>query len=180
MTTREIGSGRSSSRSNASVTSIKPSRHPPDALLSTTLEIALGVEILVVHVALEVRGRTAVIVEELLNIEELAHRVLVADGLAVFVGLALFRDVVGKGFGGGGVHVGAAGFGAPDGSVGWGGEGDGGSFDHGGSGGYWDGDHGGRDGHCDCGAGDVFGGGGRGEAGPGGGGCCDEACDVDC
>jgi hypothetical protein len=148
--------------------------------LPAALEIALGVELFVVHVALEVRRRAAVVAEKLLDVEEFAGRGLVADGLAVFVGLAFFRDVVGQGFRRGRVHVRAACFGAPDGSVSWGGEADGRSLGYGGSGGYWDGDEGGGDGYGDCGAGDVFRRRGGGEAGVGGGGCCYEGGDVDC
>jgi hypothetical protein len=170
----------SSSRSNTPITSIIPSRHPPNPLLPATLQIPLRVEILVVHVALEVRRRTSVIAKQALHIQELARRLLVADLLAGLVGLALLRDVVGQGFGGSGVHVGAAGFGAPDGSVSGSREGDSGSLDFGGSGGYGDCDEGGGDGDGDCDAVDVFGGGGWGEAFVGGCGGCDEGGDVDC
>jgi len=165
---------------NSPSTSIEPSRHTPDALIPATLQIARLVEIRIVHVALEVRLRAAVVAEKALDVQELASRVLRADVLAGFVGLAVFGDVVGEGFGGAGVHVGAAGFGAPDGSVGGRREGDGRGFGDGGGCGDWDDDEGGRDGDGNCGAVDVLGCGGRGETGEGGGGCCDEARYVDC
>ena len=98
----------------------------------------------------------------------------------MFVGFALFRDVVGQSFGGSGVHVRAPRFRTPDRSVGWGRKADGGSFGFGGSGGDGDCDEGGRDGDGDCDAVDVFGGGGGGEAFVGSGGGCDEGGDVDC
>jgi hypothetical protein len=133
-------SRRGRSDNNTPVTSIEPPRHAPDPLLPAALEIPLGVEVLVVHVALEVRGRAAVVAKQLLDVQELARRGLVADGLAVFVGLALFRHIVGQSLGGGGVHVRAACFGAPDGSVGWSREADGRSFGYGGCGGDRDDD----------------------------------------
>ena len=167
-------------RSNAPIASIIPPRQAPNPLFPTTLKIALGVKVGIVHVALEIRLRTAVIAKQALHVQELARRLLVTDGLAVFVGFALFRDVVGQSFGGSGVHVRAARFRAPDGSVGRGCQANGGSFGFGGSGGDGDCDEGGRDGDGDCDAVDVFGGGGGGEAFVGSGGCCDEGGDVDC
>ena len=167
-------------RSNAPIASIVPPRHAPNPLFPTTLKIALGVKVGIVHVALEIRLRTAVIAKQALHVQELARRLLVTDGLAVFVGFALFRDVVGQSFGGSGVHVRAARFRAPDGSVGRGCQANGGSFGFGGSGGDGDCDEGGRDGDGDCDAVDVFGGGGGGEAFVGSGGGCDEGGDVDC
>jgi hypothetical protein len=167
------------SRSNTPVTSVEPSRHTPDALLPAALKIALLVELPIAHVALEVRSRATVVAEKLLNVKELALRSLVADFLAVFVGFAVFRDVVWQGFGRSGVRVRAAGFGAPDGSVGRSREGDGGSFGDGCCGADGDDDERGRNGHGDGDAVDVFRGGGWGEAFVGGRGGCDEAGDVD-
>jgi hypothetical protein len=133
-------SRRGRSDNNTPVASVEPPRHAPNPFLSPTLEIPLGVEVLVVHVALEVRGRAAVVGKQLLDVQELAGRGLVADGLAVFVGLALFRHIVGQGFGGGGVHVRAACFGAPDGSISRSREADGRSLGYGGCGGDRDDD----------------------------------------
>jgi len=177
---KKMKSNSSRSRSNTPPTSIKPPRHAPNPLLPAALQVALRVKLLAVHVALEVRRRAAVVAKQALHVQELARRLLRADFLAGRVSFALVRDGVGQGFGGGGVHVGAAGFGAPDRSVGWGGEGYGRGFGFGGGGCYGDCDEGGGDGYGDCGAVDVFGGGGGGEAGVGGCGCCDEGSDVDC
>lgn len=83
------------SRSNPPPTSIKPSRHAPDALLPATLQIASLVEIGGVHVALKVRGSAAVVAKQTLDVEEFAAGFLRADVLAGFVGFAVFGDVVG-------------------------------------------------------------------------------------
>jgi hypothetical protein len=167
-------------RSNTPIASIIPPRHPPNPLLPATLQIPLGVEILIVHVALEVRRRATVVTKEALHVQELARRLLVADFLTSLVGLALLGNIIRQGFGRGGVHVGAAGLGAPDGGVSGSREGYSRCLGFGGGGGYGDCDEGGGDGDGDCDAVDVFGGGGWGEAFVGGCGGCDEGGDVDC
>ena len=91
--------------SNASVTSVITPGHTVDALLPAALQVALLVEVLVVHVALVVRGCVAVVGEEALHVEKLARGLLGADFLAGFVGFAVFGDGVGEGFGAAGVQV---------------------------------------------------------------------------
>ena len=94
-----------SALSDASATGVETPGGAVDALLPSALQVALLVECLVVHVALEVRSRSAVVAEHLLHVEELARGLLGADLLAGFVGFAVFGDGVGEGFRSAGVHI---------------------------------------------------------------------------
>jgi len=165
--------------SNTSTTSIEAPGHAVDALLPATLQVALFVELLVIHVALEVRSRSAVVGEHLLHVEELARGFLRADFLAGFVGFAVFGDGVGEGFGAAGVHVRAAGFGAEVRRVGGSGERDGLGFGDGFGAADCDGYVGKTGGFGDGCAVDEFCGRGGCEADEGGCGGGDVACDVD-
>jgi hypothetical protein len=164
---------------DASATCIKASSHAPDALLPAALQIPGLVEVFVVHVALVVRGGTAVVAEQTLHVEEFASRLLRADVFAGFVGFAVFDDRVGEGLGLAGVEVGAAGFGAEVGGVSGSDEGNGRRLGDGLDAADWDDNDGRSHGDGNCCLVEELGGGGRCEADEGGCGGGDVACNVD-
>jgi hypothetical protein len=170
---------RARSVSDASATCIEASSQTPDALLPAALQVPGLVEVFVVHVALVVRGGTAVVAEQTLHVEEFAGGLLRADVFAGFVGFAVFDDGVGEGLGLAGVEVGAAGFGAEVGRVSGSDERNGRSLGDGLDAADWD-DHNGRGyGDGDCCLVEELCGGGRCEADERGCSGGDVACNVD-